>query len=180
MTRLASLSNRIFLATALLAVLSLGIAIAVVNERATEAAESELTRGLNEAGALVDEQRAQLVDFQSRLARIVADLPKLKAAVATGDAATVQPIAADYLAQARADLFVVAGSEGQVLAQAGRSLPVGEAALHGEVASALAGREQAGFWPHADGVMQTVTVPISIGAGQAEILGALTVGLLLD
>src|SRR4029434_693124 len=100
----SSLSNRIFIACALVATLSLGFAFYFVNARATREAEAELRRGLNEAGILVDFNRVGVTDTFTRLARLVADLPKLKAAVETGDPPTVQPLADEYLRQIHAGL----------------------------------------------------------------------------
>ena len=53
MSALSSLTNRIFFATAFLAVLCIGVAIAIVNVAVTRQAEDELRHGLDEAGALV-------------------------------------------------------------------------------------------------------------------------------
>ena len=50
---LSSLSNRIFLASALLAVLSIGTALYLVNVVVTRQAEAELEESLHEAGELV-------------------------------------------------------------------------------------------------------------------------------
>src|SRR5919201_1831639 len=111
----SSLSNRVFLACALVATLSLGFAFYYVNARATGEAEAELRRGLNEAGKLVDQNRVGLTDTFTRLARLVADLPKLKAAVETGDPPTVQPIAEEYRRAVEADLLVVTDPRGKVL-----------------------------------------------------------------
>jgi hypothetical protein len=67
--RVASLTNRIFLACTLLATLSLGFAFYFVNARATAEAEAALERELTDAASLVDHQRAQhtdiLVDLES-------------------------------------------------------------------------------------------------------------------
>ncbi len=52
-----SLTNRVFLACTLLAMLSLGFAFYFVNERASTEAEADLRRGLVEAGTLVDRVR---------------------------------------------------------------------------------------------------------------------------
>ena len=79
---LGSLTNRIFLASAALAVLSIGFAVYFVSRTTTREAEAELQRGLIEAGALVDQQTATLVQTLTVMARLVADLPKLKAGVA--------------------------------------------------------------------------------------------------
>jgi hypothetical protein len=60
-TILGSLTNRIFLASATLAVLAVAAAVYFVSLTTTRQAEAELQRGLIEAGALVDEQCATLV-----------------------------------------------------------------------------------------------------------------------
>jgi signal transduction histidine kinase len=174
---LASLTNRIFLASAVLAVFCIAFAVYLVNVRVTRDAEVELERGLREAASLVEQHRVTLGETFTLLARLVADLPKLKAAVATGDAPTVQPVAADYHAQVRSDLFLVTDRSGRVLAALGSSPEDGEAP---DVAAALAGRESASFRPHARGVLQVVTVPITIGTATPEILGTLSLGFLLD
>lgn len=95
MPLLSSLTNRIFLACTLVATTALGTVAYVVNARVSAETEVEIRRGLVEAAGLVDERRATLTDTFMRLATLVADLPKLKAAVATADAPTVQPLADD-------------------------------------------------------------------------------------
>src|SRR5690242_4294017 len=119
MIRVASLTNRIFLACTLLAALSLGFAFYFVNARATVEAEASLERELTESAALVDQQRATLTDQFTRMAELVADAPKLKAAATTADPPTVQPLASEYLKRVNADLFVVTDRRGHVLASAG-------------------------------------------------------------
>ena len=89
----ASLTNRIFLASTLLATLSLGFAFAFVNARVAAGVEVELRRDLAKAGTLVDQRRAAISDTFSTMARLIADLPKLRAAVDTGHPPTVQPLA---------------------------------------------------------------------------------------
>ena len=113
----SSLTNRVFLACMLLAMLSLGFAFYFVNERASTAAENELRRGLEEAGTLVDQHAATRTDHYTRGRGVVADLPKLKAAVETGDAPTVQPLADEYREEVGADLLILTGRSGAVLAQ---------------------------------------------------------------
>ena len=115
----SSLTNRVFLACTLLAVLSLGFAFYFVNARAATAAEEELRRGLLEAASLVDQHDATRTDHFTRLARLVADLPKLKAAVETGDPPTVQPLADEYRAEVNTDLLLLTGRDGRTLASAG-------------------------------------------------------------
>jgi len=182
---LGSLTNRIFLASAALAVVSIAAAVYFVSRTTTRQAEAELQRGLIEAGALVDQQCATFLQALTVMARLVADDPRLKAAVDTGDPPTVQPFARAYQEQLRAPLraplIVLTGKDGSVLAEAG-DVDITEGAMGAlpEIQQALAGREASGFWPYADGVLQVMTVPIKIGLDRPEIMGALTVGSRLD
>ncbi len=181
MKLLSSLTNRIFLTTALVAVLSIGVAIYLVNVAVTSQAEEELQRGLEEAATLVDHHRTLLFDHFTREARLIADLPKLKAAVETDHAPTVAPLADDYQRQIGSDLFVVTNTRGQVLAEIGRSEVTAEQVpTMPAVQAALGGQATTSFWPRDGGVLQTVSVPIWIDPSQPEILGSLSVGFSLD
>jgi signal transduction histidine kinase len=153
MGALASLTNRVFLASTLLATLSIGFAVYFVGSRLRAEAEEDLQRDLAEAASLVEQQRATLLDTFTRTASLIADLPKFKAAVETGDPPTVQPIARDYQLQVGSDLFRVQDPEGHVLADLGGTQ---------------------------SGVLQLVTVAVTIGLDRPEQLGSLTVGYLLD
>ena len=59
MTLFSSLTNRIFFATPLLAVLTIGVAVYRVNVAVTAQAENELRRGVEEAGTLLEENRTR-------------------------------------------------------------------------------------------------------------------------
>lgn len=178
---LGSLTNRIFLASAALAVVSIAAAVYFVSRTTTREAEAELQRGLIEAGALVDQQCATFLQTLTVMARLVADDPRLKAAVDTGDPPTVEPFARTYQEQLRAALIMLTGRNGHVLAEAGElDIAEGAVGMLPEVRRALAGTESSGFWPHADGVLQVISVPITIGLDRPEIMGALTVGSRLD
>ena len=176
MSIFSSLSNRIFFATALLAVISIGVAVYRVNVAVTAQAEQELQRGLEEAATLVENYRRTLLDQYRREARLIADLPKLKGVVDTEDPPTVKDIAEDYRTQLGADLFVVTGRHGRILFAFGAPNPEEIATLEG-FREASAGREGISFWPARGGVREVVSVPILIGA---EILGTLNVGFALD
>ncbi len=180
-TILGSLTNRIFLASAALAVVSIGAAVYFVSRTMTREAEAELQRGLLEAGTLVDEQCATRLRTLTVMARLVADAPRLKAAVDTGDPPTVQPLAGEYREQLDAALLVLTDKTGRVLAEAG-ALDIAEGAIATlpEIQEALAGREAVGFWPQADGVLQMMAVPVSIYQDRPEIMGTLSVGFRLD
>ena len=161
--------------------MSIGAAVYFVSRTTTRQAEAELQRGLLEAGTLVDEQCATLVRTLTVMARLVADDPRLKAAVDTGDPPTVQPLARGYQEQLNAALMVLTDKNGSVLAELG-DLDIAEGGVRAlpEIQQALAGHEAGGFWPHADGVLQVMAVPIAIGRDRPEIMGALVVGFRLD
>jgi signal transduction histidine kinase len=179
MTSLASsLTNRVFLACTLLATLSLGFAFYFVNERASAAAEDELRRGLVEAGSLVDQHAATRTDQYIRLTRVVADLPKLKAAVETADPPTVQPLADDYRGEMNADLLILTGRTGQLLGSAATSALDIPALLADVPAESL--DETSTFLPHERGVLQLVGAPIFLEGPLPDLLGRLTVGFFLD
>ena len=94
MNLFSSLTNRIFLGTALLVLAATGVAIYRVSLSVRAQAESNLRAGLNEATMLVDELlRLQFRDFVVK-SKLIADVPLLKGAAATEDPPTVQPIAA--------------------------------------------------------------------------------------
>ena len=170
-----ALRGRIFLACALVAVVSLAAALRLVTRSVSEQAEAELHRALDRAARLVGGEHAARLDSLALQARLLADLPTLKAAVATGDPPTVAPLAADLRTRARADVIGVAGANGLRLAWVGA-----DAALDPAVAS-LPPRDGTSTFlaaPHA--ILQVVTVPILVGPDPPEQLGSLSLGVRLD
>jgi signal transduction histidine kinase len=176
---LGSLTNRIFLASTLLATLAIGAAVYFVSARMTRETEAEIQRDLAEAATLVDEQRRTQFENVTRITRLIADLPKFKAVVELGDRPTLQPIAADYQLQAGADLLIVAGRHGDVLAISGDAGTSGVEGLSREPVR-TDGTTSTVFWPHPRGVLQIVSVPITVGLDRPDVLGMLSVGYLLD
>jgi signal transduction histidine kinase len=173
----SSLSNRIFLACTLLATLSLGFAFSYVNAKATQQAEIDLHSELQDAAELADQYRnTTLTDTIARMARLVADLPKLKATVETGDAPTVQPLADDYRTEMNADLLVLSGANGEVLGNS-----ASDATTVPDVGRRADSREYSEFLPHPRGLLQIISVPIVvITPERTEVLGRLTAGFFLD
>jgi hypothetical protein len=178
---LKSLSNRIFLASALLAVLSIGAALYLVNVVVTRQAEAELEESLIEAGELVTQFQSLFFTALLREARIVADVSRLKAAVDTKHGPTVAPLAAEYLEAVQADVLVVTHRNGSVLSVIGETgLTPGQIPEQRIVKAALAGRSAVDVWSQGSGLLQVVSVPIFIDPAQPEVLGTLTAGLRLD
>jgi signal transduction histidine kinase len=170
----SSLTNRIFLACTLLATVSLGFAFAFVNAQVTGEVEAELQRDLSEAGTLVDQRRSAFTETFTTMSRLIADLPKLKAAVSTGDGPTVQPLADQYLEQIDADALAVRTPDGRVLATSGVDT---DALLQAPI------QRDATYVtsvPHTRGLLQVVSAPIVEGDDPTNVTGLLTVGFFLD
>jgi signal transduction histidine kinase len=177
MTLFSSLTNRIFFASALLTVFAIAVAVYRVNVAVTAQAENELQRGLQEAGTLLEEYHTRLFGDFSRETRLIADLPKLKAALDTEDPATVQPFAEEYQRLIGSDLFLLTSPSGQVLAEAGRlHAPRGNAAAEQAIREAMQGRESVSLWHLPSGVIQVVSVPSVLD----QLLGTVSAGFSLD
>ena len=162
MSALSSLTNRIFLATALLVVVSIGIAIYRVTDSVTRQAERDLRTGLAEAASLVDQfSQKQFGDFLVK-ARLVADLPTLKAAAATEDPPTVEPIAREHQARIEADVFVVLGRDDRILSQAG-PLVFDADTLGAILSGCRRSADGTVFWPFENGVLHLSAIPMDPG-----------------
>ena len=174
----SSLTNRIFFATAALAVLAIAVAVYRINVAVTAQAENELRRGLLEAANLLEEHRTTLFDHFSREARLVADLSNMKAAMETGDPPTVEPIAQGYQRRIGSDLFVVTDRGGRVLADTGPvRMPATQGVALDTITTAMRGEEVVALWPFSGGVLQVVAVPSYVGP---EFFGTVIVGSSLD
>jgi signal transduction histidine kinase len=180
MTPLSSLRSRIFLASALLAVLSIGTAIYLVSLRVTREAENSLRREISTTATLVEQFRTNRTQTFALTARVIADAPKLKAAVATDDPPTVQDTANDYQAQLNSSLLVITNRDGRPLARVGIAPNDTLAATQPAVKSAISGHESASLLPQPDGILHLITVPITVGIARPDLLGTLSVGFLLD
>jgi signal transduction histidine kinase len=178
---LSSLRSRIFLASALLAVLCIAVAISLVNVTVTQEAERTLEREIIATGAQVDQLRAERTQTFTLMARLIADLPKLKAAMETNDPPTVQDIAGGYQSQLQASLLMVTNKAGQVLYAAGGSPRAAAiAANQPAVRDALAGHDSLSLLPQPNGILQVVTIPVTLERPRREILGTFSTGFLLD
>lgn len=168
-----ALRGRIFLASAFVAMVSLAAALQFVTGRVNDQAEIELRHGLDRAARLVEEEHASRLGTLEVQARLLADLPTLKASVATGDPATVALLARDLRDRARADIIGVASAEGRSLAWVGEDLA-------GWSPRRLPGEEGSAFLAAPHAILQVVTVSILVGPDPPERLGALSLGARLD
>jgi signal transduction histidine kinase len=172
----SSLTNRIFIASTLLSTLSLSLAFVFANARASQEVEADLVDGLMEAATMVDTHRATQTEYYTRMARLVAELPTLLAAVDEDDPPTVQPVAVNIREQIGADLLIVTNPKGVVLASVGRD----STALSYQPEEPDDGREFATFLPHARGVLEMVSVPILKFPEPVKLLGRVNVGFFMD
>ena len=166
---LASLRSRVFAATAAVAVLPTVLALGLVTRRMTQEAEVELSRSLAEAARLVEQYHRTRLELAAERASLVADLPKLKAAIAEADPRTAEPIARDYRDRVRSDVLVLADPGGRTLV----SLGADAASWSGAPAPF---REVGGR------LLETVEAPIllDLGGEPPKLLGTLTLGFALD
>src|SRR5260370_34482283 len=142
MNPLSSLRSRIFLSSARMAVLCIGVALYVINVYVTREAERTLEREIIATGAQIDQLRAERTRTFTLMAHLIADLPKLKAAIETNDPPTVQGIASGYQSQLNASLIVLTNRTGELLYTAGGSPRAAAiAANQPAVPDALAGRD---------------------------------------
>jgi signal transduction histidine kinase len=181
MSVFASLRTRIFVTSALLAVLSIAVAIYLVNVRVTGELERQLQHEIVTAGGIVEQLAGNQAQSFTVMARFIADSPKLKAAVDTNDPATVQRTLDDYQNEVHSNVLFVTNRKGVTLASVGA--PVGGDTTFDRlpaVERARAGQESVALLGQPGGVLQLVTVPIEVVIDQPDILGTLSVGFLFD
>jgi signal transduction histidine kinase len=173
----SSLTNRIFIASTLLAIVSLGLAFYFVNARVSSEAEADLRRSLTEAATLVDLRRENLTETFRTMARLVADSPKLKASVADADAATAQPVADEYRQLISADLLVTTDPKGALLGVSG-----GDAEPLLKLADPAKPLEEIStFLPRSRGLLEVISVPVvTLDGDPPLIFGRLTIGFFMD
>ena len=169
------------MASALLAVLSIATALYLVNVRLSGELEQQLQREIMATGAIVGQFGTTQAQQFTMMARLIADAPKLKAAVATNDPATVQDILDGYQSEVHSHLLVVTNRDGMQLASVGVGPAVATrlAALP-SVREATSGKETSALLPQQDGVLQLVSVPIVVGIDRPDLLGTLSVGFPFD
>lgn len=176
----SSLRTRVFVTSALLAVLSIALAIYLVNGRVTGELQQQMEREIAASGAIVQQLETTKSQLFTTTARLIADQPKLKAAAATDDPATVQDILDEYRSQVHSSLLVVTNPHGATLASAGPPAAVTAAIASLRSSRTGAGNSEGTLLPQPDGILQLITVPIAVGLTQPDVLGRLSLGFLFD
>jgi hypothetical protein len=172
----SSLTNRIFLASTVLAVLALGFAFYYVNARVSEEAEADLRRSVNAAATLIDRRQQDLTESFTKVARIAAEVPQLKL---RSPPATRSPFSRWPFAtwDRELELYLVTDRIGAVLATVGST--------GGQLSAAQfppdSLEELSALTTHPRGLLQMISAPLFIeSSGVREFLGRLTVGSFMD
>jgi hypothetical protein len=181
MSSRSPLWSRVFLATALLAMLGVGIALSLVNRRITADVEHAIEHDITTAAAEADELRAERARGFALMTRFLADLPRLKTGIEANDPTIVKDLLGGYQAQMHAGFVLVTNKAGDLVYASGGSPRVASIAAHQPaVRDALAGRDSVSLLPQPTGILQVVTVPVAGDRPRHETVGTLSTGFLLD
>src|SRR3989304_8333372 len=112
-----SLRNKLFISSAIISLLLLGFVFVAVELRGRAQVSTDMLTELRQTDDAFVEQWQFLRERLAREGAIVADAPKLKAALDTGDRATTEPGAEDYRRMIAADLVELRDPEGRSLAR---------------------------------------------------------------
>lgn len=112
-----SLRNKLFVSFGTISLLLLAFVFVTVELRVREQVSGDTVAELQQTDAAFVEHWEFLRERLARQGAIAADAPKLKAAVDTGDPATIQPVANELREMIDADLFEVRNQRGRSLAR---------------------------------------------------------------
>jgi hypothetical protein len=181
MSSRSPLWSRVFLATALLAMLGVGIALSLVNRRITEDAEHAIEHEITTAAAQADALRAERARGFAVMTRFIGDLPRLKTGIEANDPTIVRDILGGYQGQMNAGFVLVTNKMGDLLYASGGSPRAASIAAHQPaIREALAGHDSVSLLPQPTGILQVVTVPVASDRPRHETVGTLSTGFLLD
>ena len=107
-----SLRNKLFISFAVISLLLLGLVFVAVELRVREQVSADTIAELAQTDEAFVEQWKFLRERLAREGAIVADAPKMKAALDTGDPATIGPVAEDYRQMIGADLVELRDPDG--------------------------------------------------------------------
>ncbi len=173
-----TLQKKIFFYTAVLVAATIAIIFFNMDRRI----ETDLTRfaeeNLIKTRAVFRELEETRFQRLISLTQVIAEVPTLKAVVATEDPATVLKAAVSYQKTARSDLFIVTDRAGLVLARTDNPSRHGESLRDNpQVAKALKGDVAVGTLLHGGDLYQIVAAPLSI---RGQFRGTIVLGFRVD
>ena len=157
----------------------MALVLLVVNVLVGRNADSVIKLRFDEARLLFQQQLDNDARYLTDMGLVVSRAPRLLAAVATGDHATVLDAAGSLREQVKSELITIIDRHGRVMAQVHDPQHWG-ADVTGEplISSALNGRSQAGLIVDEGEIYQVVAVPLV--SGGEEISGALRLGFRIN
>ena len=150
-----------------------------------QAVRSEVARQISEAtessvsdfGRIQRQESAEL----ERSAALLAEIPPLKSLMTAPDTATIQDGARDFRELSDSDLFILARTNGEVVAVLVNGPEIGNATAAKLLRQSLERSKDSGLWQAGSDIYLVVSRPIIAGTGPESIaLGYLTIGKRID
>jgi eukaryotic-like serine/threonine-protein kinase len=166
------LTQKILLLTTLLVVALLGTTLAITTYQANQLAHETIDQGLAETRGVWETFQNDRYSKLKTGVRVLANDPYFKAAVETGDAATVQDTLKERGSQdLKADFFIATGADGIVIARSDRPGTGEDLSKDPVVMKPLEqGEESETVWRQGDRLFHAVSVPMTTGPDLKGVL----------
>lgn len=156
------------------------VSLLVVRHSVQREVQRQTLGAVNSSVLSFDRLQKQQYSALLRTAAMMAELPTLKAAMATNHPATIQDASAEFWKLSEADLLVLGGTTGQPLAahasESGFSFDAAKRVLRN-----LSNDEEESWWQDSTGLYRIAHRPIIAGSGNdRQALGVLVLGLRID
>jgi eukaryotic-like serine/threonine-protein kinase len=173
------LTQKILLLTTLLVVALLGTTLALTTWQANQLAHETIDQGLAETRGVWETFQNDRYSKLKTGVRVMANDPYFKAAVETGDVATVQDTLKERGSQdLKADFFIATGADGVVIARSDRPGTGEDLSKDPVVMKPLEqGEESATVWRQGDRLFHAVAVPMTTGP---DLKGVLIAGYAIN
>jgi len=166
------LTQKILLLTTLLVVALLGTTLAITTYQANQLAHETIDQGLAETRGVWETFQNDRYSKLKTGVRVLANDPYFKAAVETGDVATVQDTLKERGSQdLKADFFIATGADGVVIARSDRPGTGEDLSKDPVVMKPLEqGEESETVWRQGDRLFHAVSVPMTTGPDLKGVL----------
>jgi eukaryotic-like serine/threonine-protein kinase len=173
------LTQKILLLTTLLVVALLGTTLAITTYQANQLAHETIDQGLAETRGVWETFQNDRYSKLKTGVRVLANDPYFKAAVETGDVATVQDTLKERGSQdLKADFFIATSAEGVVIARSDRPGTGEDLSKDPLVMKPLEqGEESQTVWRQGDRLFHAVSVPMTTGP---DLKGVLIAGYAIN
>lgn len=153
----------------------------IVQHRLRERARQEIFEGLRSSVVTFQNFQRQRQITLARSARLLANLPSLKALMTTQHEATIQDASADFWRLVGSDLFVLANRSGKVMALQTTTAGFDREAAQAALARALREEQIRDWWFGGGHLYEVFLQPIYFGSPRDNaLLGVLVIGYEID